>query len=405
MFADVPSRAALRVVLWLAAVCALPAAADPGARCISLRTNCPGKGWVTSSCNETNPCGTSATGATTNEEAARALGTALGKLMACKLFGQGCPGHADDSSARANYYGLSATQRQRLVEAIAEEEAASAAAQRRVSAVLGGGSTGGLALRNLDAAPEKRVGDIDAAMAAERARIINSMNALAKRLEWDAGEQSRLARALESLAPDGDPDATGTQIRRTWGAVLARGQDADLARRAATGSGPGFPGAGTQSFEDCAIFALANAAGLPYSIVAARATELIRQGDWRDAAARANPQKAIEQRGLTGGEVIMMAEALGQAEVVRSADFARTLREGRRLMLNVVPQDGDTRSGHAVVLSRVFQHGGETWYEMMDSNQGARQRLYLSAKELDTMLQETGVAFRPEPGRTPGLLR
>jgi hypothetical protein len=257
-------------------------------------------------------------------------------------------------------------------------------------------------ISQLRAATEKLEDEIDTA---ERRRIINSMNALAKRLGWSDAEQARLNAALNRLGADGDPAATGTQIRQTWGGVLARGHDADLARKASGGEGPGFPGAGTQSFEDCTIFALANAAGLNYSVVAARATKLISEGEWRDAAARANPQRAIEQRGLMGGEVVMMAEALGQAEVVRSADFARILREGRRLLLNVVPQDGDTRSGHAVVLTKAFQHSGETWYEMMDSNQGPQRRLYLSAKELNTMLQETGVAFRPEPRTTPRLLR
>jgi hypothetical protein len=262
-------------------------------------------------------------------------------------------------------------------------------------------------IKQLRIAADKLEDEIDAAVTAEaeRTRIINSMNALAKRLGWSAAEQARLNAALKKLNADGDPNATGTQIRQTWGGVLARGHEAELARKAAGGDGPGFPGAGTQSFEDCTIFALANAAGLPYSVVAARATKLISEGEWRDAVARANPQKAIEQRGLMGGEVVMMAEALGQAEVVRSADFARTLKEGRRLLLNVVPQDGDTRNGHAVVLTKAFQHGGETWYEMMDSNQGPQRRHYLSAKELNTMLQETGVAFRAEPGRTPGLLR
>lgn len=243
-------------------------------------------------------------------------------------------------------------------------------------------------------------------VAAERRYFINSMNALAGRIGWySAKEQARLAKALESLDADGDPNATAPQIRLAWQNVLSRGHDEELARKAAAGDGPGFPGAGKQSFEDCTIFALANATGVPYSVVAARATELIRSGEWRDAVARTNPQRAIEQRGLNGGEVVMLAEVLGQAEVVRSADFAKTLREGRRLMLNVVPRDGDTRKGHAVVLTKAFQHGGETWYEMMDSNQGPQQRRYLSHKELNTMLQETGVAFRPEPGRTPMLLR
>ncbi len=236
----------------------------------------------------------------------------------------------------------------------------------------------------------------------EVVRIINEMNALAKRLGWSAAEQDRLATALNRLSSDGDQNVTDIQIRRAWQDVLVRGQDGDIARKAAQGDGPGLIGAGKQSFEDCAIFALANASGLPYSVVAARATKLIGEGEWRNAAERANPQKVIEQKGLIGGEVVMLAEVFGQAVVVPSSAFAKTLKEGRPVMVNVVPENGNVDGGHEVVLTKTFQHSGETWYEMMDSNQGAR-RLYLSSKELNTMLQENGVAFRPDPGTIPEL--
>lgn len=238
----------------------------------------------------------------------------------------------------------------------------------------------------------------------ENARIIKAMNALAKRLGWSADEQDRLNNALNSLASDGDP-ATRDQIIHVWDDVLARGQGGDFAREASNGEGPGFPGAGTQSFEDCAVFALANAAGLPYGAAAARATELISQGEWRSAADRANPQKVIEQQGLNSGEVVMLAESFGQAEVVPSSAFAKTLKEGRPVMINVVPENGNVNKGHEVVLTKTFKHGGETWYEMMDSNQGPQQRRYLSGKELNVILQENGVAFRPETGTVPKLLR
>lgn len=244
-----------------------------------------------------------------------------------------------------------------------------------------------------------------AKVTSETDRIINEMNALAKRLGWSEDEQDRLATALNRLGADGDENVTDTQIRRAWQDVLARGQDSDIARKAAQGDGPGLVGARQQSFEDCAIFALANASGLPYSVVAARATKLIGEGEWRDAAARANPQKTIEEIGLIGGEVVMLAEAFGQAEVVPSSAFAETLREGRPVMVNVVPENGNVEGGHEVVLTKTFQHGGQTWYEMMDSNQGSQRRLYLNSKELNTMLQENGVAFRPEPGTTTKFLR
>jgi len=237
----------------------------------------------------------------------------------------------------------------------------------------------------------------------EVVRIINEMNALAKRLGWSAEEQARLDMALNGLVSAGD--GTSAQSRQAWQNVLARGQGEGFAREVSQGEGPGFPGAGTQSYQDCAVFALANASGLPYGVVATRATELIRQGDWRDAAERADPQKVVEQKGLIGGEVVMLAEALGQAEVVTTTDFAKTLKEGRRVMVSVVPADGDFRNGHEVVLTKVFQRGGGTWYEMMDSNQGPQRRLYVSAKELSTIQKENGVAFRPEPETTTKLLR
>jgi hypothetical protein len=188
---------------------------------------------------------------------------------------------------------------------------------------------------------------------------------------------------------------------------LNRSQDANLLQEASQGGGLGFPGSGKQTDnQDCAVFALANAAGLPYGVVAARATKLIRQGDWRGAGERANPRKTIEQNGLMGGEVVMLAEAFGQAEVVSGSDFAKILQDGRPVLVNVVaPKTEDIRFGHEVVLTKTFQHGGETWYVMMDSNQGPLRRLFLRAEELNSMLKENGVAFRPEPGMTPKLLR
>ncbi len=237
-------------------------------------------------------------------------------------------------------------------------------------------------------------------------RVINSIHALATQLGWSADKLARLDTALHKLSFDGDPNATGAQVRGAWQDMIARGQDADLVREASQGGGLGFPGAGTQTENnDCTVFALANATGLPYGVVAARATELIRQGNWRMADERANPQAMIEKHGLNGGEVVLLAEVFGQAEVVPSSGFAKTVNAGRPVMINVVPADGNLKNGHEVVLTKTFQHRGETWFEMMDSNQGPQRRLFLSSKELNTMLQENGVAFRRNPGTTPQLLR
>lgn len=101
----------------------------------------------------------------------------------------------------------------------------------------------------------------------------------------------------------------------------------------------------------------------------------------------------------------MLAESFGQAEVVPSSEFAKTLSAGRPIMVNVVPPGAKPNSGHEVVLTKTFQHGGETWFVMVDSNQGPQRRLFLSSSELNSILQENGVAFRPESGTTPSLLR
>lgn len=243
------------------------------------------------------------------------------------------------------------------------------------------------------------------AVKAENTRTIKDINALAKKLGWDTDKQDRLAKALNALDLDGDFSATDSQIIQTWNDILARRDHSeDFKQEASRAEGPVFPGAGTQSFQDCTIFALANAAGLPYGVAAARATKLISEGEWHSDAERADPQKVIEQHGLNGYEVIMLAEAFGRAEVVPMSDFSKTLKAGRPVLVDVVPQGGIDRGGHEVVLTKAFEHGGETWYELMDSNQDPQQRLYLSAKELSTILQEKGVAFQPAAGMTPKLL-
>ena len=242
--------------------------------------------------------------------------------------------------------------------------------------------------------------------ASERARIIKGINALARQLGWSADKLSQLNEALRRLAFDGDPDATPIQICQTWQIILARSHDASLMREASRGGGLGFPGSGTQThFQDCTIFALANATGLPYGVVASRATELIRTGNWHSVDDRATPQLALEKRGLNGLEVVMLTEAFGQAEVVPIEDFARTLKAGRTVMVNVVPTNGNVRSGHEVVLTSTFQHNGETWFVIMDSNQGPVGRIFVRRDELNTVLQENGVAYRPEARTTPKLLR
>jgi len=235
----------------------------------------------------------------------------------------------------------------------------------------------------------------------EDIRTAIAMNAYAKRMQWEEKKRARLETALNALHADGDDNATDVDIRRAWRDISSREGQADLLRAASRGDGPKIVWSGRQSHEDCAVFALASAAGLPYSVAATRAAELIRQGEWRGAEERAHPQHAIETRGMIGGEVVLLAEDFGSAEVVPRTEFAKTLKSGRPVLIGVVPADGDLSRGHEVVLSKTFQQGGETWFEMMDSNHD--HPLYLSNKELGTILLERGVAYHPEERTVPKL--
>lgn len=241
--------------------------------------------------------------------------------------------------------------------------------------------------------------------AAERRRVIQAMNGFVGHLDWDAKKKARVAAALEALGADGDPSATSAQARETWRQVLARGGSRDLPLAAAGGQGANLSGAGTQSHQDCAVFALANATGRPYGVVAAQATDLIAKAPWREAKERAAPEQTLARRGLNGGEVILLAEAFGRVDVKPRSDFPAILKAGHPVLINVVSADGDWDSGHEVVLSRTFQHEGETWYQMLDSNRPVAEPLYLSHRELSIILQEMGVIFRPEPGSIPQSLK
>ena len=228
-------------------------------------------------------------------------------------------------------------------------------------------------------------------------RVIDGLNALAAQWGWSQQKRDRLDAALHALSVDGAPTTVG-EVKLTWQAIKARGDDPALAA-AARAAGPGAIGAGQQTnFDDCAVFALASATNQPYGVVAARATQLLREGHWRTGAEHADPQGTIERIGLNGGEVIMLAEMLGEAEVVSHDAFASTLRAGRPILVNVYPSAG--RGAHEIVVTKAFSHDGQEWFEVLDSNHGPQGRYYLTDHELDIIQQEKGVAYRPAPGQT-----
>lgn len=246
------------------------------------------------------------------------------------------------------------------------------------------------------------------APSSEVERIINGITASAKEMGLTAKEQVRLKDGLNSLDLVGAGAYEPERITESWANIEARMSSGEVAREAARGDGPGLAGVGTQIGQnDCAIFALATVSGQPYGVVAARATKLISEGEWRSASDRSSPQRAISQKGLNGGEVVLLAEAFGRADIVKPTEFVQTLKAGRPVMVSVVPSNGDINNGHQVVLAKTFQRGVETWYEVIDSTRGPMRRLYMSATELNFLIKENGIAYRPEPkpGTTPDLLR
>ena len=238
------------------------------------------------------------------------------------------------------------------------------------------------------------------------ADVIKGMDAMAGTLGWPAKKRAHLNVILNALKSGREVVGTSEQIKKAWKAILARKGDAVFASEAASGHGPDLSGAGTQTdFNDCAVFALSAASDRPYGFVAARAASLIRDGEWNDPVERAHPDQVIGKWGIYDLEIVMMSEILGRADVVTASNFGKVLQQNHPIMVGVVSENGDMDGGHEVVLTRSFQHGGQTWYAVMDSNQGPARRLYASSKELDLMIQDNGVTFRPDVKATPQLLR
>jgi hypothetical protein len=232
----------------------------------------------------------------------------------------------------------------------------------------------------------------------ERLRVIQAMATYLGPLgTWKSEEKKRALDALEKLDGDGDGKSGSLRIQVTWERILARQPSAQLLALAARDGGPGFPGAGTQSGQDCAVFALANASGTPYGVVAAMAAKLVGEATWRPDAERANPENTLTRQGLIGGEVALLAEMLGRVTVVPSGDFPARLHAGNKILINTFPPSGRLDRGHEVVLTKAMELEGDTWFAMKDSNQPPERVLYLTKAELDIVLQETGVMYEPEP--------
>jgi hypothetical protein len=231
--------------------------------------------------------------------------------------------------------------------------------------------------------------------------MFEKMGKLMYKLGWSMDELDRFGNAVLALPLEGAKTPNKIMQYIVWQRMDRREEDADLIAAANAAGGKGIPGAGMQSTNDCTLFALANAAGLPYGVVAARATKLIREGDWRRPDERENPERVFD-KGLNGYEVVMLAEAFGRVEVVKSATFAEVLKE-RPIMVGVTlakKENGTELNSyrHEIVLTKSFQYKGETFFEVIDSNQPPTTRHYIKKDELDQIMFENGVAFRPDEG-------
>lgn len=238
-------------------------------------------------------------------------------------------------------------------------------------------------------------------IAQDEIRIPVGIKLLAKKLGWSTEKQARLEKALKDLGFDGLDPITAENVRAGWSAIAETANNVNLAKAAGKQR---LATVGQQEKMDCAAAAMATAAGLRYDDVAAHAKELIRQGEWRHDIYRENPQDALKN-GLTGGEVVLLAESLGRAEVVPQSRFEETLKSGRPVMVNVAtasskssPQGGMTTvfGDHQIVLTKTFQHKGKTWYEMADPN-SPDTRYFVTPEKLNLILQEKGIAFRRNP--------
>lgn len=235
-------------------------------------------------------------------------------------------------------------------------------------------------------------------------RIPLGVQILAKRLKWSAEKQNRLEKALKEIGFDGLAEITEENVRKGWGAIWTNADDKALIR-IADKAGPSLPAVGQKESNDCAVAAMATASGLSYAEVARQAKSLIEKGEWRDQAVRKDPQEALRQ-GLSGGEVIMLAESLGRVEVVPSSRFEATLKKGQPVMVNVVtagtkpqgfpPGSSATVLGnHQLVLTKTFRHDDKTWYEIADSRY-PDTRFFATPDQLNLILQEKGIAYGRE---------
>lgn len=248
----------------------------------------------------------------------------------------------------------------------------------------------------------------------ENNRMSDQMAAYARQAGMSAEAQAELRDALGKLkltaaqyrAMGVDPDSFDTyEVSRAWQRGHEALSDPEFIRSIARAEGRNLASAGTQGSNDCVVYALASMTGRPYSAVAAHATKVVREASWRSDEDRANPQGAIETRGLLAGEAVLLAKMLGEVQLVSPTRFAEVVRSGRPVTVGVASSNPRSAMGHQILLTRTFKHDGVNWFEIIDSNRGLAQRVYMREPDLYQLIEHNGVAYTPPKGSTPALLR
>jgi tetratricopeptide (TPR) repeat protein len=217
--------------------------------------------------------------------------------------------------------------------------------------------------------------------------VRRSINAAVR--DWDRAERGRIRTAFAALENFTDRSEGMPEIDAIWNDMRRAQRPADVSFLSA-----GLSPAGLQRGQECAVYAMATASGRSYEEVATLAAAIIARAAYRSRGERENPRGTLHSAGLNGGELLVLAEALGQAEVIQPERFAATVRDGRPVMVAVWIPSGQRVERHQIVLSGAFEYQGATWFEVIDSNQTHRN--YVSLENLSRILAEPGVAYRPD---------
>jgi hypothetical protein len=147
------------------------------------------------------------------------LGTELGKLAACKLFGLGCPSSVEDSSARANYRNLTIEQRMQLIDAIEEQEKLGRVTEKRVAEKLEGKGEG-LQLRDFDDPEMAPPSELCGSSSLDVSKSLQNFNTEARQqgltfLAEDVKGQILTEEALKSMRLE-DHKALYDRTRKQW---------------------------------------------------------------------------------------------------------------------------------------------------------------------------------------------